>query len=178
MRRHLLVLIGCFATAASFFSAAAFNATDTGARTVSVTVVGDSASYLGIEENGASPHKNFLSTTGSPAKITISFGSATGVTGTGVNPDAGYQFDDVINVTNQGTAPVKLIVNGTATTGSIKVCYKATASQMSNGCYATSVTATTTLAVGSKGYVGIAVNSTGVSGSSFSGNIRIVAVRG
>lgn len=176
MRRQFIAFLTCTAVAAAFYSAAAFSAASTGARTVTATVVGDSAAYLQVSSNGAGAHKSFVSTTGSPAKIVIDFASATGVTGTGINPDSTYHFDDLLNITNAGTSSVSVRVNATSTSGVVQVCYKATTGQMANSCYSTSA-GPLTLAVGGTDHVGISVNATGATGGTVSGSIFIVATR-
>lgn len=156
------------------YAATAFNAASTGTRTVSATVVGDSAAYLAVNANGSSPHAGFVTTSG--GKISISFGSGV-ATGTGVNPDSTYYFDDLLNITNQGTTTVQVQINTTSTTGTVKVCVKTVGGQMDNSCYVTSTTAQS-LAVGSKLSLGVMVQATGlVSGNTVSGTLEIVAMR-
>lgn len=170
--RLFLVVV---AIAAGLYAASAFNAASTSTRTVSASVVGDSAAYLALSANGASPHAGFVTQAGS-GKLSISFGSGV-ATGTGVNPDASYYFDDLINITNQGTASTKVQVNTTASSGTVKVCLTTATGQMSNACYSTA-TALTTVAVGSKLYLGIMVQANSLSsGGTVSGTINVDANR-
>jgi hypothetical protein len=137
-------------------------------------VVGDSSAYLAVAVNASSPHAGFVTT--SSGKIVVSFGSGV-ATGTGINPEATYYFDDLINITNQGTLSVKVQVNATASAGTVKVCLKTVGGQMDNSCYVTA-TSQITLAVGSKLSLGIMTEANNVaSGSTVSGTIQIDANR-
>jgi hypothetical protein len=163
------------ALGAGLYAASAFNAASTSTRTVSASVVGDSAAYLALSANGASPHAGFVTQAGS-GKLSISFGSGV-ATGTGINPDATYYFDDLVNITNQGTTSVKVQVNSTASTGTVKVCLKTATGAMDNSCYSTA-TAQTTVAVGSKLFLGIMVQANSLtSGQTVSGTIQVDANR-
>ncbi|MCA1814397.1 MAG: hypothetical protein LC624_10680, partial [Halobacteriales archaeon] len=94
-----------------------------------------------------------------------------------VNADGSYYFDDLVNITNQGTSTVKVQVNTTASSGSVKVCLMTSTGQMHNGCYATS-TSEVSLAVGSKLYLGVMVAATSLSsGGTVSGTINVDANR-
>jgi hypothetical protein len=170
----LLSFLGLTLVLAGLLGASAFTAMNSGARTVTASVVGDSAAYLALAVNGSSPDKGFVTT--SNGNIVLNF--ANGVaTGTGINPGSGYYFDDLLNVTNQGTATLKVQVNATATTGALSVCVKTVGGQMDNSCYGTS-TAQQSLAVGSMLSVGVAVNATGLnSGQTVSGSITFAANR-
>ncbi|MCA1814398.1 MAG: DUF1102 domain-containing protein [Halobacteriales archaeon] len=175
MRSPFQLFLLVIALAAGVYAASAFNAASTSTRAVSASVVGDSAAYLALSANGASAHAGFVTQAGS-GKIGISFGSGV-ATGTGVNPDATYYFDDLVNITNQGTASVKVQVNATATSGTVKVCLKTTTGAMDNSCY-TAATTQVTVAVGSKLFLGVMVQANALSsGSSVSGTIQVDANR-
>ncbi|HVL86471.1 MAG TPA: DUF1102 domain-containing protein [Candidatus Thermoplasmatota archaeon] len=165
---------------AGFYAANAFDAASSGPRNVTAAVVTDANSYLALSVNQTSPHKGFASV-GNAGDIIFSFSTADGVTGTGVNPNSTYYFDDILNVTNQGTTQASVVAHATTTSAgssAILVCARAHGgAAMSNVCYTTATTPIT-LQVGQYLNVGIAVNSTGISqGSPVTGTITIVASR-
>jgi hypothetical protein len=174
MRVHYQAFLITALAAAAFFAASAFDAASTSTRTVTATVVGDSAAYLAVAANGSSPHAGFVSVSG--GKMSVSFGSGV-ATGTGVNPDGTYYWDDLLNVTNQGTKTVNVQVNATSTTGTVKVCVKTAGGQMDNSCYVAN-SAVFSLAVGNKLSLGLMAQATGLnSGQTVSGTIQIDANR-
>jgi hypothetical protein len=177
MRSGFLGMIAIATVAAGLYAAAAFDAADTGARAVSAEVVGDSAAYLALQANGNSPHRGFVSQL-STGKVSVAFGSGNAA-GTGINAGSVYYFDDLLNLTNQGTTSVKVQVQATSTTGSLLVCTATSTATMTNACYAaTHPTTPVTLAVGAKLYVGLSTDATSLaSGQQVAGTLKIVATR-
>ncbi|HEV8359495.1 MAG TPA: hypothetical protein VGR28_03465 [Candidatus Thermoplasmatota archaeon] len=174
LRTKFLALILVALAAAGLLAASAFNAASTGTRTVSASVVGDSSAYLALAVRSASPHAGFVTTSG--GKVVVSFGSGV-ATGTGINPEGTYYFDDLLTITNQGTASVNVVVASSATAGTVKACVKTATGAMDNTCYSTSTTSTA-LAVGSVLYVGIMTQANSVaSGSTVSGTIEVTGSR-
>lgn len=109
----------------------AFDVANTGERTVDVSVVDDSNAFLALEENGASDHSAFVSVTSGQVKIDIS--SATGVSGTGVNVDSTYEFNTILNVTNNGDSDTSVSVSFTGTdSSSCEAALTSTTSQSSS----------------------------------------------
>jgi hypothetical protein len=174
LRTRFLALFLVAVVAAGFLAASAFNAASTGTRTVSASVVGDSSAYLALAVRAASAHAGFVSTSG--GKVVVSFGSGV-ATGTGINPEGTYYFDDLLTITNQGTVSVNVVVASAATAGTVKACVKTATGAMDNTCYSTSTTSTA-LAVGSVLYVGIMTQANSVaSGSTVSGTIEVTGTR-
>jgi len=176
MRRQYRAFVAAVLVASGLYGAAAFNAADLSTRTVSASVVGDSAAYVAVAVNGSSPHAGFVTT--SSGKIVIAFGSGV-ATGTGINAEASYYFDNLLNLTNQGTTTANIQVNSSSTSGTVKACVVTPGTTMTNGCYLTAAPASPqSLAVGSKLSIGVMVQANGlVSGNTVSGTISIVATR-
>lgn len=176
MRYQFYAFLVVAVFAAALFGASAFNAADTGTRSVTASVVGDSSAYLAVAVNGSSPHTGFVTTSG--GKVVMSFGSGV-ATGTGINPEATYYFDDLLNITNQGTKTANVWVNSTATAGTVKICLKTAGNLMADNCYGTSTfSSILSLTAGSKLSLGVMVQANSVaSGSSVTGTISIYGGR-
>jgi hypothetical protein len=174
VKKQLYVFLACAVAASGLYAASAFDAAATGTRTVTASVVGDAAAYLAVSANVSSPHAGFVSTSG--GKIVMAFGSGV-ATGTGVNPESTYYFDNILNLTNQGTKTVNVWVNATSTTGTVKACVLAAGATMDSGCYAAASSAVST-AVGARLQMGIMVQANSVaSGGTVAGTIEIFAGR-
>lgn len=152
----------------------AFSVGDTGARNVSASVVNDSDAFIAMEANTNNAYKNFVSTTS--GKISVAFdGTNADASGTGINPDSSYEFDALINVTNQATESLDIDVAISGTDAALcTVALTSTATQVT-GDYAADPTALT-LAKDATGYLGLAVDGTGkVSGDTLSCTISVTA---
>lgn len=185
MNRQLLALGLVGVALASFYAAEAYNAADSGTRAVTATVVGDSAAYLGLAGRAAGPFNKFVTEDATTGLVAVSFGSASGITGTGVNPKSIYYFDDILQLTNQGNDTIYVQVVASAVSPSaLKVCYQASvggATCATNSAYATTMpTTATSLTVGSTGYIGLGVDSSAITSKATginSGTIRVYACR-
>src|SRR5690242_9548118 len=80
----------------------AFSAADSGARTLTASVVNDADAYLAIEANAASPNAGFVSVSGGKTVVTFN-GANSAAAGTGINPESTYMFDSILKITNKGT---------------------------------------------------------------------------
>ncbi|HUR69791.1 MAG TPA: hypothetical protein VM370_11155 [Candidatus Thermoplasmatota archaeon] len=173
-----VALAAILVAAALWTGAHAFSAADPGARDVTATVVGDASSYLSVAVNAASPHAAFATQDATTGLISMSFAQPAGVTGTGVNPGAGYYFHDLLKITNQGNATAYVQATAAATTGSVAACLASATGAMTRTCYgAASPANALSLTVGSVAYVGVHVNATGLSSGSVAGSLHIVACR-
>lgn len=98
------------ASALAVTLATAFDAANTGARTVTAAVVTDANAFLALQRNENSPHKGFV-TASSTAKLSVTFDAANpDASGTGINEDSSYEFDSIVNITNKGTKTVSIDV--------------------------------------------------------------------
>ncbi|HUR69793.1 MAG TPA: hypothetical protein VM370_11165 [Candidatus Thermoplasmatota archaeon] len=187
MSRALVTVLLIGLAGASLYAAEAFNAADTGTRSVTATVVGDSSAYLALSARTASPWNKFVSEDATTGLVSVSFaGPLTGgASGSGVNPKSIYYFDDILQLTNQGNATVYLQVVASASgSNGLKVCYEtsvAAATCNNNAAYATTHPASaSSLAVGSSAYLGLAVDSSAITSKATgtnTGTIRVYACR-
>lgn len=161
--------------AGSVYAASAFDAADTGTRALTATVVTDADGYLALAARAASAHASYVSV--SANKVTVSFaGNANG--GDGVNAGSIYYFDDILQVTNQGTATVFIQVVSASTSGTVKACHATATGAMTNTCYLASAPATpVSIAVGVTHYIGVSMDASSLSSGSVSGTIKVVACR-
>lgn len=151
------MMVGAAALSVSMVTA--FTDANTGARTVTASVVTDANAYLALAVNALSPHDGFV--TVSSGKITLSFGNANlEASGDGINVDGAYEFDSIVKVTNAGTASrsVDLVFGGADSTLCNAVL--TTAEDQSASTY-TSNPSPITLAVDAVGYLGVKVSATG-----------------
>ena len=81
-------------------------------RTATVSVAEDADAFLGLEPH-SSPNGQYAQTNGGQLELQIDDTNPT-VAGNGVNQDATTTFDDVFNITNQGTQRVAVSVNDSA----------------------------------------------------------------
>lgn len=187
-------LIPAFALASSAFSYA-----ETGARAITVALVGDAAAYLAIEANSASPFDCVVTEQTSPAsengKLKIDLSALSGTCsgnggGTGINAGGGgsksvrYAFHDLLQVTNKGTNSVLVWVNSTPNSGSsgasVHVAKHASTGQMtdSDSLYMASNPASVALGVGEDLFVGVRVMPGTLTSGTISGTVDLVARSG
>jgi len=177
--------VGAFLLAATaiggFYAASAFDAGTTGSRGVTATVVGDANAYIGLSINVSSPNKCFMGTQDN-GNVFFNFATNNGTCaanggGTGINTNSTYYYDNLMNLTNQGTQTRNLYVNTSSTTGTVYVCVLAPASlPMTKACYS-QANGPFSVAVGGRLNVGVAVYALNIGlGSSVSGNITVDAV--
>ena len=98
--------------------------------------------------------------------------------GTGINTNATYYYDNLMNVTNQGTATRNVYVNSSSSAGTIYICVMAPASlPMTKACYTQNM-GPFSVAVAGRLNVGIAVSAQGsvAQGSTVTGNVTVDAV--
>ena len=107
-RRKFVVGLGSLAAGgAAAMGSGAFSSASTGERTIEVEVTGDSNSYLGVSptketEQGNNGHFAEENTDG---KLELKLDGSSGLTlpsGSGVNPDSEYVFDNVFKIQNLG----------------------------------------------------------------------------
>ncbi|WP_218124045.1 DUF1102 domain-containing protein [Haloplanus vescus] len=105
-------------------AAGAAAATGTGAftsvtatRNVDVEVAGDASAYLRLEGTGGD-NSHYVTSDGNGSTLSIDLDSSnsTDKGGTGVNPDAVTQLDDVFTIENQGTQEVNVGLSKTGGT--------------------------------------------------------------
>lgn len=170
-----LVCLGALA----FYAADAFGAADSAARSASVTVVADRNAYLAISSYATGANSAFVTEDATTGVVAINFGSASGVTGIGINPGAGYYFHDTLKITNQGNATVYVQTTAGGSPGSILSCAANAPGAMTRTCYAAKSPASAlALAVGENAYVGLHANATSVTaGSAIVGTLRVHACR-
>ncbi len=152
----------------------AFSVGDTGARDVSASVVNDSDAFIALEANGDNAYQNFVSTTS--GKISVAFdGNNADASGTGINPESTYEFDELINVTNKASESLTVDVTISGTDSALcTVALTSTTGQTSSD-YSADPTALS-LAKDATGYLGLAVDGTGkVSGDTLSCTISVTA---
>lgn len=152
----------------------AFSVGDTGTRSVSASVVNDSDAFIAIEANTDNAYQNFVTT--SSGKISIAFdGNNADASGTGINPESSYEFDELINVTNKATESLTVDVSIAGTDSTLCTVALTTTTGQTSGDYSADPTAIS-LAKGATGYLGLAVDGTGkVSGNTLSCTISVTA---
>lgn len=188
MRLALRLLIVAGLVPVLIGGTAAFGAVQVSPRSIGATVTGDASAYLALAANSASPHRCFVSESGTTGKLSISFAATTadcGANGGGLGINAAssavagnftrYAFHDILQVTNKGLTTLNLWVNASSTTGTLDVAKKATTSSMTDADYAGTTSDSLTLAVGSSAYVGIRVNTTTLTSGSVTGTVHFVA---
>lgn len=108
----------------------AFSVGDTGARDVSASVVADDSAFVALEANANNAYKGFVSTD-SDGQVQVDFdGTNADASGQGVNPNSTYEFNSIINVTNQATESQTLDVAISGTdAASCEVAWTSTESQ-------------------------------------------------
>jgi len=72
-------------------------------RSVNVAVAGDKKAFLGLEPTDG-PNGVFASSQG--GTLTLDFSKTTNADGSGLGTDSVYEFDDVFQITNQGSQPI------------------------------------------------------------------------
>lgn len=153
--RSALLIAG--ALGLSVAAVTAFSTGDTGARTIDADVVTDANAFLALEENGDSAHKAFVSTSSGKVQVKMD-SSASGVTGTGVNPDSTYYFDEIINVTNQADQSLTVSVTFTgADSGSCDAALTSSTGQTESDYGTTSLS----ISQDSTAYLGLKFDATG-----------------
>jgi hypothetical protein len=162
------------AVALSVTLVTAFNAGNTGARTVTADVVTDGSAFLAIYKNGNSVHKNFVSVTS--GKLSLAFDTANpDAAGTGINPESSYEFDSVIRIRNNGTKTVNIDITFAGTDSALCQAALTTAEDQSAATYSADPAAVSRTK-GSIAYLGLKVLGTGkVSGNSVSCTITLTA---
>lgn len=163
------------AAALSIALVTAFSVGDTGSRDVSASVVNDADAFLALEANTNNAYQNFVSTQNN-GDIAVNFdGDNADASGTGINPNSTYEFDALINVTNQATESLTVDVTISGTDASLcEVALTSTESQAS-GDYSADPTALS-LSKDAAGYLGIKVLGTDkASGGSVSCTIAVNA---
>lgn len=187
MRRALWAIILVALATSYTLGASAFNYSTT-ARAVSVTIAGDSAAYLAVAANGASPHRCFVDTTNGKISIlfdTPSAGCGAG-TGTGINPGDGstsgrysrYAFHDLLVITNKAPHAIVVWVNTTAlgSESALDVALETASGQMTDAKYSNAETVSG-LSVGATTYLGVRVKSGTLSSGSVTSSISLEARR-
>jgi len=112
-RRKFVVGLGSLAAggaAVTGTSAFSFMQTD---RDISLQVTSDGGSYLAFRDGHENPEYSQVNN----GKIEFTLDGSANVTGTGLNPDSVYLFDDVARVLNHGSQEVELSVPDTTDNG-------------------------------------------------------------
>lgn len=112
-RRTLLASLGTLtAGAAGITGSGAFTST-TATRGVSATVTTEDAAYLSLEPHPTSTEGGFANQAGTSNELSLDFNRGGNLgAGVGLNPDSTYAFDEVFQVTNQGTQTVYAYTTG------------------------------------------------------------------
>lgn len=163
------------AAALSIALVTAFSVGDTGARDVSASVVNDASAFIAMEANKANAYQNFV-TTNADGTIDVSFdGNNADASGSGINPDSSYEFDAIINVTNQATEDLSVDISISGTDATLCEAAVTSTSSQSSGDYSADPAALS-LAKDATGYLGLKVLGTAMtSGDSISCTISITA---
>lgn len=163
------------AFALSVVTVLAFSAGDTGARTLTASVVNDADAFLAIDANPASPHNGFVTVVS--GKTVVTFDGNGDAAGLGINPDSTYMFDSILRITNKGTAPVDVDVSVAGADAALcKVALTTTTTQGTED-YSADPTALTQ-AVGGVSYLGLQFMGTAkVAGGSVDCTITVTASR-
>lgn len=133
----------------------AFSAVDTGARTVTASVVTDGTAYLAIAPNAANGNAGFVSVDGNGV-LSVAFDDGNAdATGDGINPNSVYEFHSIIKVYNNGTASADLAVTISGTDAASCEAAFTAASDQSAATWATPTTGTLTVAKGGVAYLGL-----------------------
>lgn len=187
MRTRLLALILPALAVAGVLGSSAFNSSTTNARGVTVEIAADSASYLQLFANSASPHDCFVDV--AAGKVSVTFDTPTtgctnpAGTGTGVNPGdsttnpqktVSYAFHDILIVENRGARAATVWTNATTSSGSssaVKVAWAASSGTLVMTSYGTSVNAC--LTPGASRYIGIRIDTGTLSSGTVAGTIYV-----
>jgi hypothetical protein len=111
-RQRLALVVAALTVTATIPMTGAFSSVSAD-RTVSVAVVGDESAYLGLEPTDA-PDGGHARISGGELKLVFD-GSASGVSGEGLNPNAETLFADVFRITNRGSQTVGVAIeNGSS----------------------------------------------------------------
>lgn len=190
MRVALRLLLLAGLAPALLVGAGAYNAAQTDARAIGVSVVTDSTAYLSVAANGAHAYDCLVDEIG--GRLAITLGALDGTcastgAGAGINEGDGsnaaklsrYALHDLLVVANKGTRTVSLWVNATADANAagalLEAAKESTTGQMTDGDYAAASATPLTLTVGSVAYVGVRVTSgTTTAGTDVTGTLTIV----
>lgn len=188
MRAALLTFLAVgFATSLAV-GASAFNWGSV-SRAVGVTIVTDSAAYVGIDAYASSSHRCFVDTTNGKISITFdtpSAGCGSGA-GTGVNAGDGsatakysrYAFHDILAIVNKDSGSRFLWVNATTSSGSssaVEIAIKTTAGTMTDSDYSGAVSLTSaSFPLAGTAYLGVRVKSGTLTSGSVTGTITVEA---
>jgi len=164
------------AAALSVVTVLAFSAGNTGARTLTASVVNDADAFLAIEANSASPHKDFVSVV--DGRTVLTFDAANpNAAGTGMNPGSTYMFDAILKVTNKGTATVNIDVLIGGDDASLCEVALTTAGTQGDADYSANP-APLASAVGSVAYLGIKLSAAGLAaGDAVDCTLTVTAAR-
>ncbi|AXG05986.1 PKD domain-containing protein [Haloplanus rubicundus] len=110
-RQRLALVVAALTVTATIPMTGAFSSVSAD-RTVSVAVVGDESAYLGLEPTDA-PDGGHARISGGELQLVFD-GSATGVSGEGLNPNAETLFTDVFRVTNRGSQTVGVSIENSS----------------------------------------------------------------
>lgn len=145
------------ATVMSIALVTAFSVGDTGTRDVTASVVTDANAFIALEKNTDNSYAEFVSTAAN-GSIQIAFdGNNPDASGQGINPGSTYEFNALVNVTNQATGSIDASVNiAGADSALCQVAWTSTASQSTSDY--TSTPSALTLSKGDKAYLGIQID--------------------
>ena len=110
-REHVLAVVIVLSLIIAIPGTGAFSSV-TADRTVTVSVADDADALLGLEPHSAS-NGQYATTSGGQLELRIDDSNPL-IPGDGINQDAISTFDDVFNITNQGTQRVAVSVNDSA----------------------------------------------------------------
>ncbi|OYR62888.1 DUF1102 domain-containing protein [Halorubrum ezzemoulense] len=178
-RRKFVVGLGALASGgAAAIGTGAFTSVEAD-RSVDVEVAGDANAYLALKQIPGEPNSQQYVTNQS-GEIGFDFSDSNGnVNGTGFNPDATTEVDNLLMVANQGTQSAFVSVDlSNLTTGSADVMIYADGASGNTG-YTGSGTDITTntveLAPGDSMTINLEVDTTGQGPASTSGTVTFVA---
>jgi len=188
VRWALRLFIVASLLAAGAVASTAFNAGTVGARTITLTLAGDSSAYLAVAATAGGAHACFVhQASGGKVYLQVDGTCGSGY-GNGLGAGDGsasgrfskMDLNDVLTVTDKGDRAVRVWVNATTTSGSgsaVDVQTNSTSGtgHMTDGGYAAAA-AVVQSGVGESIYVGVQVSSgTLASGSSVSGTVTFEA---
>jgi hypothetical protein len=103
-RRNVLIGLGGIAAGSGALAGTGAFTSVTATRDATVNVAGDAGALLSIQAAGGSNSAEYVSTDASTGKVSIDLSSDDG--GSGVNPDAVTEIDNLLTLTNQGSQSV------------------------------------------------------------------------
>jgi len=110
-RRKFVIGLGSLAAGGAAATGTGALSNFQGSRDASFSIAADNNAFLGLSASNSTLENGEHASVGGNNELSIHFNSNSSVGGSGLNPDGETWFDEVFQVTNQGTQPLDIMVD-------------------------------------------------------------------